>query len=70
MSYKDEMDTKLHEEMDKEINKEIRAKVWDDAIADTERKIEAYKNRISKLRQTRRILLGLKRQNTAEQVDN
>ena len=65
MSYEDEMDTKLHEEMDKEINKEIITKVWDDAIADTERKIEGYKRRIAALRSALRIMRDLKKKNAA-----
>ena len=53
-------------EMSKEVAKELdRAavvnKVWDDAIADTERKIEGYKRRIATLRTTARILRGLKK---------
>ena len=42
-----------------------RAKVWDEAITDSERKIESYKRRIVTLRTTVRILRGLKKKSSA-----
>ena len=43
-----------------------RVNVWDEAIADAERKIEGYKGRIAKLRSAVRILRGLKKKNAAK----
>ena len=63
MSYKDEMDA--NDKKEAKTKEEITPKVWAEAIADAERKIEVYKRRIAIQRATLRILRGLKKNASA-----
>ena len=59
------MNKEIAQLKDKQVSKDDASKVWDEAIADTERKIEGYKGRIASLRTTGRILRGLKKKSSA-----
>ena len=62
MSYKED----AGEDLSGEMGKEYTHKVWNEAIADAERKVEGYKRRIVSLRTTIRILRGLKKKSSTK----